>query len=318
MIKFDPDIQIVKGMPETFQDISLRQLRKLVPQEDVLHLEDDFFIMDARYNEKMEFLKYPCRVDAYFAIYCVSGELEVEINLSVFKVRRNTLLVCTPGNIVRVRLEDDVSLKNLDFTVIASSGDFLSSISIDLRKLFEDRLDLFVDPCLTLGPESLELCRMYVSLCKAVIRSEFSNGRESVGALISSLFYSLGSLMSRESAVTRVPEGQAPSSARLNSLFQRFMGLLTEYHTTERNVGFYAVKMGLTPKYLSRLVKSVSGRSAPDWIDSYVILEAKSMLKYSDLGVKQIAFRLNFPDTSAFHKFFKARTGLTPGEYRNC
>lgn len=306
------------NMVETYQDISLRELKKLVPQEDILRLGDDFFIIDARYNEKLDFLRYPCRVDAYFAIFCVSGELEVEINLSVFKVRKNTLLVCTPGNIVRVRPLDGMDLDVMDFTVIASSVGFLSTISIDLKKIFEDRLDFFVDPCLTLGQDSLELCGMYVSLCKSIIRSGFSNGRESVGALISSLFYSLGGLMKRESAQLSVPEGQTPASSRINSLFQRFMGLLTMYHTSERNVSFYASRMGLSPKYLSKQVRKVSGRSAPDWIDSYVILVAKSMLKYSDLGVKQIAFRLNFPDTSAFHKFFKARTGLTPGEYRNC
>lgn len=305
-------------MVETYQDISLRELRKLVPQEDILRLGDDFFIMDARYNKKLGFLRYPCRVDAYFAIFCDSGELEVEVNLSVFKVRKNTLLVCTPGNIVRVRPVDERNLDELDFTVIASSVGFLSTISIDLKKLFEERLDFFVDPCLTLGHDSLELCGMYVSLCKTIIRTGLSNSRESVGALISSLFYSLGALMSRESAMPYVPEEQPLTSSRLKSLFKRFMGLVTMYHITERNVTFYATEMGLSPKYLSKQVRKVSGRSASDWIDSYVILEAKSMLKYSDLGIKQIAFRLNFSNTSVFHKFFKARTGLTPKEYRKC
>ncbi len=82
-------------------------------------------------------------------------------------------------------------------------------------------------------------------------------------------------------------------------------------------VGFYADKLCLTPKYLSKLIRNATGRSAPEWIDAYVILEAKNMLKYSNATIKEIVFRLNFPNQSVFYKFFKARTGMTPTEYRN-
>lgn len=67
----------------------------------------------------------------------------------------------------------------------------------------------------------------------------------------------------------------------------------------------------------AKLIKNATGRSAPEWIDSFVILEAKSMLKYSPMPIKEIVSRLNFPDQSVFHKFFKAHTGMTPNEYRN-
>ena len=100
-------------------------------------------------------------------------------------------------------------------------------------------------------------------------------------------------------------------------LADQFLKLVSQYHTEYRNVGFYADKLCLTPKYLSRVIKSVTGRSAPEWIDAYVILEAKNLLKYSGLAIKEIVYRLNFPNQSVFYKFFKARTGMTPSEYRN-
>ena len=102
----------------------------------------------------------------------------------------------------------------------------------------------------------------------------------------------------------------------MNQVFERFLALVTEYHNEQRGVAFYADKLCLTPKYLSKLVKQASGRSAPDWIDSFVILEAKNMLKYSDKTIKEIVFALHFPNQSVFYKFFKAHTGLTPSEYR--
>jgi len=106
-------------------------------------------------------------------------------------------------------------------------------------------------------------------------------------------------------------------SVRSKMIFEQFLHLVTEYHNSERGMSFYAEKLCLSPKYLSKLVKNVSGRSAPDWIDSFVILEAKNMLKYSDLAIKEIVYKLHFPNQSVFYKFFKNHTGMTPSEYRN-
>ena len=100
-------------------------------------------------------------------------------------------------------------------------------------------------------------------------------------------------------------------------VFDQFIKLVSQNYTVHRNVGFYADKLCLTPKYLSKLIRDTSGRSAPDWIDSYVVLEAKNLLKYSNATIKEIVYTLNFPNQSVFYKFFKARTGMTPTEYRN-
>ena len=106
-------------------------------------------------------------------------------------------------------------------------------------------------------------------------------------------------------------------SNRTRMLVDGFIKLVSEYHTSHRNVGFYADKLCLTPKYLSRVVRDVTGRSAPEWIDAFVILEAKNLLKYSGLAIKEIVYKLSFPNQSVFYKFFKSRTGMTPSEYRH-
>ena len=85
---------------------------------------------------------------------------------------------------------------------------------------------------------------------------------------------------------------------------------------TERSLGFYADKLYMSPKYLSKMVKTVSGRSAHEWIDALVVGEAQNMLRYSDLPVKEIVTRLNFPNQTTFYRFFKIQTGQTPTEYR--
>ncbi|MBQ0124195.1 MAG: AraC family transcriptional regulator, partial [Bacteroidales bacterium] len=79
----------------------------------------------------------------------------------------------------------------------------------------------------------------------------------------------------------------------------------------------YADKLLLTPKYLSKFIKEVSGRTAPEWIDSFIILDAKNLLKYSDMSIKEIAYDMHFSSVPAFYKFFQKKTGMTPAAYRS-
>ena len=79
---------------------------------------------------------------------------------------------------------------------------------------------------------------------------------------------------------------------------------------------FYADKLFITPKYLSKVIKQASGRSGPEWIDSFVILEAKNLLKYTDKPIKEVVWQLHFPNPSVFNKYFKKHTGMTPSEFR--
>ena len=83
-----------------------------------------------------------------------------------------------------------------------------------------------------------------------------------------------------------------------------------------RSVSFYSNKMFLTAKHLSTVVKEVSGKTASEWIDSLVILEAKALLKSSELSIQEIADELHFANQSFFGKYFKHHTGMAPKEYR--
>ena len=94
------------------------------------------------------------------------------------------------------------------------------------------------------------------------------------------------------------------------------MLLLGEHYKEQRAVGFYARELCITPKYLTTVIKRVSGRSASEWIDSYVILEAKTLLKYSDMSIQEIAYYLNFPNQSFFGSYFKRNAGLSPSRYK--
>ena len=112
----------------------------------------------------------------------------------------------------------------------------------------------------------------------------------------------------------RIPPNKNPQ--RDSIWLSKFIDLLDKYHQQERSVEFYAEKLFITPKYLSTVIKRTSGYNATNWINRYVILEAQSLLKYSDKSIQEIADCLNFSNASFFGKYFKRHTGMTPGEYK--
>ena len=99
-------------------------------------------------------------------------------------------------------------------------------------------------------------------------------------------------------------------------MFERFIRAVSESYKEERSVSYYADKMFLTAKHLSTVVKEISGKTAGEWIDSFVILESKALLKSSELSIQEIADELHFANQSFFGKYFKHHTGMSPKEYR--
>lgn len=98
---------------------------------------------------------------------------------------------------------------------------------------------------------------------------------------------------------------QLLSLTRHEELFMTFINIMHEHCRKERQVSFYADKMCITPRYLSRVVASITGLQTKELIDRHVILEIKVMLESTNLTIQEIAHRLNFPNQSFLGTYFK-------------
>jgi AraC family transcriptional regulator, transcriptional activator of pobA len=83
------------------------------------------------------------------------------------------------------------------------------------------------------------------------------------------------------------------------------------------SVNFYADQLNITPGHLNDIVKENLGISAKQYIQNRVFLEAKKLLLYSSLSISEIAWKLNFQDSSYFVRAFKNKIGCTPQTFRN-
>jgi AraC-like DNA-binding protein len=145
-------------------------------------------------------------------------------------------------------------------------------------------------------------------LKKTLQIEDLSVRREMVKYLTLAFYYAL----TYQSHILSKSEPQSKQGILLN----RFMNLVQENFREQREVGFYADRLCLTPKYLLKVIRDNSGSSAGEWIDNYVALEAKALLKSTNMTIQQISEELNFPSQSFFGKYFKRIVGVSPKEYR--
>lgn len=137
--------------------------------------------------------------------------------------------------------------------------------------------------------------------------------REAYHAALKTFLYDIISLASDPKSL----EIKDVYQSRSQDYFARFMQLVSQYCKKERKVHFYASKLCISSKYLSTIIKEVSGKTPSRWIDEVIMSEAIFLLKYSNATIQEIAFQMNFPNPSFFGKFFKRYTGFSPKYYRS-
>lgn len=261
-------------------------------------------------DSQMQVFRFPCRIDAFIIGVGTEGETSVSFNLHEFKLKKDSIFIFTPKNVLQVN-----SQQYFKADVIAISPDFMRRINIDIKNMMPLFLKFVENPALTLTPEESRSMRGMIAQIERETRGpETHFSFDIVSGLIAATIYKVGGIMYHYLA--EHPEEQNNSHNRAEEYFKQFTHLLGEHFREERSVGFYARQLCITPKYLTTLIKRISGQSVSEWIDNYVILEAKTLLKYSTMSIQEIAYYLNFPNQSFFGSYFKRNTGMSPSQYK--
>lgn len=290
-------------------EISVADLARMFPAFKSDNPAADFVLAQQEHEELSSVFYFPCRFNGFLSIICQEGELSVHLNLKVHEIRRNMVFFCEPGNIIQIQQSPGAR-----FYLAAISENMAQEMSPNCMQYYKTSVSVHRDPCMTLEDYDFQTAVLYNELLLRLMGSDTLERKELLLSYVSSLMFFLRSFW--KSRVEAIPAGATLHSPRTQGLVDDFIRLVTEHHMTEHYLAFYAKELGITPKYLSKLVREVTGRSAPEWIDSFLVLEAKNMLKYSNMAIKEIVFKMKFPDQSSFYKFFKLHTGMIPSEYR--
>ncbi len=268
-------------------------------------IDDDLILFDNVSN--LQLTNFPVRLDGIVLAICLNGNCRLGINLENCNLSSNQLLIVMPEVILQcLEVSSDFS-----GNYIFASQVFLDTILPRLKEILPLFLYIKEHPCLSLNTRELNIVTEYYSLLSDKTSEKDNHFRKEVTqGILLSLFYDLYNIC--------IPSLNDDTIIKNRSveIFDKFLTLLTQQFKKERSVIYYSNKLYLTPKYLSWVVKEVSGKTAGEWIDSFVILEAKTLLKSADMNIQQIAEELNFANQSFFGKYFKHYTGLSPKEYK--
>lgn len=264
--------------------------------------QEDIFIL---HNPSFKSGWEPYKLKQVLVVLCHQGNGFGAVNLRPIHLQKNTLLIALPSQIVESQKVDD------DFkgTFLVLSERFLSRINIGDAYLFLKNVQL--NPVYQLDDKTASIFRSMADLsCQLIQSSDNKPGMEEIFGLIARLFYLLSC------RVINLSSPEKETGQRQGEVMMQFLQLLNLHFKEHREVGFYADKMNITAKYMTTLVKKASGKSALEWIEDHVILEAKAQLSSTVNTIQQIAFDLNFPSQSLFGRYFKRAVGMSPSDYR--
>ena len=259
---------------------------------------------------EMEIFRFPSRLNALIIGVGTEGETSLTSNLQEFRLKKDSLFIFSPKHILQVQ-----SNNRFKAHLIVIAPDFLKRINIDTKRMMPLFLQFGSLPCMELTHAESQSLRSFISMVEQELKgSETDFSSEIIGGLIAATIYKVGDILTHY--LTEHPEVDSPIHNRAEEYFRQFTELLGEHYKHERSVGFYARQLCITPKYLTTLIKRISGKSVSEWIDNYVILEAKTLLKYSNMSVQEIAYYLNFTNQSFFGSYFKRNAGMSPSQYK--
>lgn len=259
---------------------------------------------------EMEIFRFPSRLNALIIGVGTEGETSLTSNLQEFRLKKDSLFIFSPKHILQVQ-----SNNRFKAHLIVIAPDFLKRINIDTKRMMPLFLQFGSLPCMELTQAESQSLQSFISMVEQELKgSETDFSSEIIGGLIAATIYKVGDILTHY--LTEHPEVDSPIHNRAEEYFRQFTELLGEHYKHERSVGFYARQLCITPKYLTTLIKRISGKSVSEWIDNYVILEAKTLLKYSNMSVQEIAYYLNFPNQSFFGSYFKRNAGMSPSQYK--
>ena len=261
-------------------------------------------------ESRLQAFRFPCRINAFIIGVGTEGETSGLLNLQEFKIKKDTMFIFAPNSILQAQSGEGAKIH-----IMAASTDFMKRINIDTKHLLPLLLQFTNNPCMDISHNECQALRHFISLVEQELKgSESDFSAEIIGGIIAGTIYKVGEIL--QHYLAEHPELGNPAQSRAHEYFRQFTRLLNEHYKRERSVGFYARQLCITPKYLTTLIKRISRKSVSEWIDNYVILEAKTLLKYSNMSVQEIAYHLNFPNQSFFGSYFKRNTGMSPSQYK--
>ncbi len=252
---------------------------------------------------------HPIKMNTFLFLICLEGAIEGEMDSVQYKLSANDLLVCRPNKpISKIKTSPDFKC-----IIISISQQSLLNIIPLNDASFNSTLHFIKFPVVHINDEDAVGIRQFCNLLTFETMQQ-AGQRYHKGIIMSLAIATIYKVMYYiDKHIGTNGTGKMNQS---EIIFSKFINLISSSTVKQRSVGYYAEKLYITPKYLSVVCKRISGKTASEWINEFVIKDIKKMLKHSSKSIKEIALELDFPNMSFFGKYVKAHLGESPSRYR--
>ena len=261
----------------------------------ILNIE---FFLDKYSNEMF-------RAGAFFYILVETGTAEFVIDCHSYIIGKGDMLLVAP------RMSVKLMKKSSDFGTcgLCMEPFFFDSLSIGnyvYKRLYNSSHTTYV---LRLEDSDTGHIRKTLDLMSHYLTSD--HPAEMAGSLVNFLLLQITEIFHSQNVH---PAGRVKHS---DALFRLFRKLLAENYRKEHELQFYADSLHISQTYLSRVIRQISGKTVNNYIAEALYTDARRLLVFTDLTVKEIAEQLGFSDQSSFGKFFKKKSETSPANFRD-
>ena len=276
----------------------VREMQTVTTYNKGVYILNIEFFLDKYSNEMF-------RAGAFFYILVETGTAEFVIDCHSYIIGKGDMLLVAP------RMSVKLMKKSSDFGTcgLCMEPFFFDSLSIGnyvYKRLYNSSHTTYV---LRLEDSDTVHIRKTLDLMSHYLTSD--HPAEMAGSLVNFLLLQITEIFHSQNVH---PAGRVKHS---DALFRLFRKLLAENYRKEHELQFYADSLHISQTYLSRVIGQISGKTVNNYIAEALYTDARRLLVFTDLTVKEIAEQLGFSDQSSFGKFFKKKSETSPANFRD-
>ena len=275
--------------PFSMDNIDINELSK---QQERIMMTDDVVVVLNGHLQHTRFLEKEkiYQIVEPRLVLGMNGQADICLNLQDYHLEKGCLLLLPSDTILEIKNVSD------DARVVAL--------------VFREGINLTDEAVLNASPAEFSRILRMIYLTWDILQLK-PYRRKTIQNLLQSIISDIQYIKDIADESEKHDQG-----TRTQDVFMQFKRLVHKYCFSERSIPFYASQLHVTPHHLSAIIRKASGHSVMYWINRATIQEAKLLLKTNDALGYEIADQLHFSSASAFSKFFKRETGMTPKMYQ--
>ena len=290
------------------KDITIQSLTE-IEDIQISYLDKDIVLVDSiqKYVEVSS-----AHLSMNVIVFCIKGKIQALMNGQRLDLQEGQIAIVPPNvTVTDIMISPDFNLKAMFFT-----NRILKSFLREKISVWNDMMYIHRQYVFTLSDDHIELCNHFYDMLLLSFSQKFNSRYHT--DIIQSLFQAAILVCCGMLDQNLVSDSKVGHEKTADYHFKRFLDLLNASPYKRRSVASYANELYISPKHLTAIVKKSSGKTANQWIKERLLEEIRFYLKQTDLSIKQVSDKLDFPNPSFFGKYVKEHLGMTPGEFRDC